>query len=277
MTSKAIVRSAEDVDEKALSYAEIKALSTGNPLILEKTELETQVSKLKLLKQSYLSQIYNLEDMITKYYPVQIIRTQNEIENIKNDMEIIKNNTEDKNEEQFSPMKLKEKVYYEKESAGSEIIELCKAKDSKDPEHIGEYRGLKMFLEIDTVSNTYEIKLKANGTYKVSLGTDKYGNITRIDNVMESLSKKLEDAERQANILQQQLETAKVDVKVPFEKEMELTEKQKRLNEVNKLLKVNEKDNEILDDEIDKEEINEELEEVNEKRNKEREISRDIR
>ena len=148
MTSKAIVRSAEDVDEKALSYAEIKALSTGNPLILEKTELETQVSKLKLLKQSYLSQIYNLEDMITKYYPVQITRTQNEIENIKNDMEIIKNNTENKNEEQFSQMKLKEKVYYKKESAGSEIIELCKAKDSKDPEEIGEYRGLKMIWRL---------------------------------------------------------------------------------------------------------------------------------
>ena len=184
MTSKVIVRSAEDVDETALSYAEIKALSTGNPLILEKTELEMQVSKLKLLKQSHLSQIYNLEDMITKYYPVQITRMQNEIENIKNDMEILKNNTENKNEEQFSPMKLKEKVYYKKESAGSEIIKLCKAKNSKDPEEIGEYRGLKMFLEIDTFSNTYEIKLKANGTYKVNLGTDKYGNITRIDNAI---------------------------------------------------------------------------------------------
>ena len=249
MTSKAIVRSAEDIDEKALSYAEIKALAAGNPLIIEKTELDAQVSKLKLLKQSYLSQIYALEDSIVKYYPVEIKNTTDLISNIEKDIQIVNENTKIDNEEKFSPMTLSEKTYTKKEDAGKMLLEICKNKGSKEPEDIGEYRGMKMQLEI--VGQDFILELNNNSSYIVKLGSDIHGNITRIDNVITDMSKKLEDNKLKLSTLKQQFENAKVDVKVPFDKEDELAEKTKRLNRLNKELEINEKENEIIDDEVE--------------------------
>ena len=249
MTSKAIVRSAEDIDEKALSYAEIKALAAGNPLIIEKTELDAQVSKLKLLKQSYLSQIYALEDSIVKYYPVEIKNTTDLISNIEKDIQIVNENTKIDNEEKFSPMILNGQAYIKKEEAGKMLLEICKNKESKEPEDIGEYRGMKMQLEI--VGQDFILELNNNSSYIVKLGSDIHGNITRIDNVITDMNKKLEDNKLKLSTLKQQFENAKVDVKVPFDKEEELAEKTKRLNRLNKELEINEKENEIIDDEVE--------------------------
>lgn len=246
MTSKAIVRSAEDIDEKALSYAEIKALAAGNPLIIEKTELDAQVSKLKLLKQSYLSQIYALEDSIVKYYPIEIKNTTDLISNIEKDIQIVSENTKIDNEDKFSPMILNGKTYTKKEDAGKILLEICKNKGSKEPEDIGEYRGMKMQLEI--VGQDFILELNNNSSYIVKLGSDIHGNITRIDNVIADMSKKLEDNKLKLSTLKQQFENAKVDVKIPFDKEDELAEKTKRLNRLNKELEINEKENEIIDD-----------------------------
>lgn len=246
MTSKAIVRSAEDIDEKALSYSEIKALANGNPLIIEKTELDTQVTKLKLLKQSHLSEIYRLEDLIVKYYPVEIKKLQDKIVAIKSDIESVNENTQKENEEHFSPMILKGKLYTKKGDAGNEILNICKIKESKEQEEIGQYRGLKMFLEIDTFSQSFVLQLKGNTSYRVNLGIDANGNIIRIDNVIADMSKRLETTKTELENMEKQFENAKIDVKIPFDKEDELKEKSERLNHVNKLINLNEKDNEIL-------------------------------
>ena len=250
MTSKAIVRSAEDIDEKALSYAEIKALAAGNPLIVEKTELDTQVAKLKLLKQNYLSQIYRLEDLIAKYYPVEIKKTQDIIKGIENDIVVVEQKTKIDEEEKFSPMILKGKEYKNKEAAGTELLELCKNKHTADLEEIGEYRGLKMLLELDTFRGEFRLKLKSSVSYKVDLGTDIFGNITRIDNVIKDMNKELEKRKEELENLEKQFENAKVDVNIPFEKEDELKEKTEKLNNINALLNLNEKEkSEIIDDE----------------------------
>lgn len=177
MTSKAIVRSAEDIDEKALSYAEIKALAAGNPLIIEKTNLDAEVSKLKLLKQSYLSQIYMLEDSIVKYYPIEIKKNEDLIKNIQKDIEIVRTNTITNEEDKFSPMILKGKQYNEKEEAGKMILEICKNKTDKESEEIGTYKGMKMYLEI--VCGDFILNMKSNSSYVVKLGKDVFGNITR--------------------------------------------------------------------------------------------------
>lgn len=263
MTSKAIVRSAEDIDEKALSYAEIKALAAGNPLIIEKTELDTQVSKLKLLKQNYLSEIYKLEDLIAKHYPAEINNLQNKIKDIEKDIEIVKQNTQIENTEKFSPMILKGTIYKTKEQAGKELLEICKNKENVNQEEIGEYRGLKMYLEINVFSKTFELKLKNNSSYIVNLGTDIYGNITRIDNVITNMKEEQEKAKIDLIETEKQLENAKIDVKVPFDKEDELREKSNKLDKLNILLNLNEKDNEIIDDE------EQEQEQENEKKNRE--------
>lgn len=246
MTSKAIVRSAEDIDEKALSYAEIKALAAGNPLIIEKTQLDTDVSKLKLLKQSYLNQIYTLEDAIVKIYPVEIKKNKDLIENIEKDIEIVKENTNINNEEKFSAMTLNGKIYNKKENAGKMILEICKNKQTKEQEEIGEYRGMKMSIEIQ--GKEFFLTLKNKSIYTVALGNDIYGNITRIDNAISDMEKRLEKTKIQLENLQQQFENAKQDAKIPFDKEQELQDKIKRLNEVNKELEINDKENEIIDD-----------------------------
>lgn len=248
MTSKAIVRSAEDIDEKALSYAEIKALAAGNPLIIEKTNLDAEVSKLKLLKQSYLSQIYMLEDAIVKYYPVEIKKTEELIVNIQKDIEVVKENTIYNAEEKFSPMIIKDNRFTEKESAGKMILEICKNKTDKELEEIGTYRGMKMHLQIEF--GEYILKLKNNSSYIVKLGNDIFGNITRIDNALADMERKLEKTKIELENLNKQFENAKVDVKIPFDKEHELEEKINRLNEVNKELEIKDNENEIIDEDI---------------------------
>ena len=256
MTSRTPVRSAEDVDEKALSYAEIKALAAGNPLILEKTQLDTDVAKLKLLKQSYLSEIYRLEDMIVKYYPNRIKELEDKVLGIEKDLNLVKNNTNIENEEKFSPMTLKGKQYNKKEMAGKAILEICKTKENSELEEIGEYRGMKLELQINVAKQEFELFLKGNSEYKISLGNDIYGNITRIDNALSNIGKELEENKDELENTKKQFENAKIDVKIPFDKENELKEKSTRLDRVNALLKLDEKESIIMEDDEKSEDDN---------------------
>lgn len=256
MTSRTPVRSAEDVDEKALSYAEIKALAAGNPLILEKTQLDTDVAKLKLLKQSYLSEIYRLEDMIVKYYPNRIKELEDKVLGIEKDLNLVKNNTNIENEEKFSPMTLKGKQYNKKEMAGKAILEICKTKENSELEEIGEYRGMKLELQINVAKQEFELFLKGNSEYKISLGNDIYGNITRIDNALSNIGKELEENKDELENTKKQFENAKIDVKIPFDKENELKEKSTRSDRVNALLKLDEKENFIMEDDEKSEDDN---------------------
>ena len=256
MTSRTPVRSAEDVDEKALSYAEIKALAAGNPLIIEKTQLDTDVAKLKLLKQSYLSEIYRFEDMIVKYYPNRIKELENKILGIEKDLNLVKNNTNIANEENFSPMTLKGKQYNKKEMAGKTILEICKTKENSELEEIGEYRGMKLELQINVARQEFELFLKGNSEYKISLGNDIYGNITRIDNALSNIGKELEENKDELENTKKQFENAKIDVKIPFDKENELKEKSTRLDRVNALLKLDEKESIIMEDDEKSEDDN---------------------
>ena len=256
MTSRTPVRSAEDVDEKALSYAEIKALAAGNPLILEKTQLDTDVAKLKLLKQSYLSEIYRLEDMIVKYYPNRIKELEDKVLGIEKDLNLVKNNTNIENEEKFSPMTLKGKQYNKKEMAGKTILEICKTKENSELEEIGEYRGMKLELQINIARQEFELFLKGRSEYKISLGNDIYGNITRIDNALSNIGKELEENKDELENTKKQFENAKIDVKIPFDKENELKEKSTRLDRVNALLKQDEKESIIMEDDEKSEDDN---------------------
>lgn len=251
MTDKSPVRYAEDIDETSLSYAEIKALAAGNPLIIEKTELDTQVAKLKLLKQNYLNQKYSLEDKIIKFYPNEIKRLENRIDIIKEDLEIVRNNP--KSEENYFPgMTINDKIYKEKSEAGQMIIESCKLIDSKESLSIGDYRGFKMELRFETFDKTFHLNLKNRYSYDCILGTDVYGNITRIDNTLESIDKLLNSVKGELENTKLQFENAKQEVKKEFKQENELKEKSNRLEELNILLNLNEKDNEILDnDDLD--------------------------
>ena len=248
MTDKSPVRYAEDIDETSLSYAEIKALAAGNPLIIEKTELDTQVAKLKLLKQNYLNQKYSLEDKIIKFYPSEIKRLENRIYIMKEDLEIVRKNP--KSEENYFPgMTINDKIYKEKSEAGQMIIDSCKLIDSKESLSIGDYRGFKMELRFETFDKTFHLNLKNRYSYDCILGADVYGNITRIDNTLESIDKLLNSTKGELENTKLQFENAKQEVKKEFKQENELKEKSNRLEELNILLNLNEKDNEILDNE----------------------------
>ena len=249
MTSKAIVRSADDIDDKALSYAEIKALAAGNPLIIRKTELDNKVAKLKLLKQNHLNQIYTLEDMIVKHYPVEIKRLEDKISNIEIDIKSVADNTHIDNEEKFSTMYLKDKSYNTKESAGKEILEICSKKENTTPELIGEYRGLKMLLGIDGMKKSFILHLQGKETYTLDLGDDARGNITRIENAIDGIVKELDSSKEKLQETERQFNNAKEEVKAPFNKEEELKELTKELDEINASLNLDEKDKEVLDDE----------------------------
>lgn len=245
MTSKTPVRFAEDIDETALSYAEIKALAAGNPLIIEKTELDTQVAKLKLLKQTHLSQIYELEDKVIKYYPNEIKRIETRITNIEEDIEHLKANT---TSQEFQGMIINGTNYIEKADAGQKIIEACKSLTNTDPVEIGEYKGFKMILSFDSFDRSFHLDMKNKLSYKVDLGSDIHGNITRIDNVLGNIENKLESAKNQLVDTKNQYETAKQEINRPFPQEEELKTKSKRLDELNIQLNLNEKDNEIVSD-----------------------------
>ena len=268
MTSKSIVRSAEDIDEKALSYAEIKALAAGNPLIIEKTNLEVEVSKLRLIRNSFFNQKYALEDALVKYYPVKIKEYESAIKDIEQDVKIVKENTNIDNEEKFSTMKLIGKDYKVKETAGKMILEICSKKTEKAEELIGEYRGMKMYLEIS--AGSFVLTLKNNHSKSLELGKDVYGNITRIDNAIDNFEKELEDHKTKLAELQVEFEKTKVDVEISFDKEDELNQKLKRLEELNKELGMSENENEIVDEneeqEQDEKECAEEIEQENDER-----------
>jgi len=246
MTSKTPVRFAEDIDETALSYAEIKALAAGNPLIIEKTELDTQVAKLKLLKQTHLSEIYALEDKVIKFYPTEIKRLENRLENIKKDVEHLNQNT--KQIDGFQGMIIRGNEYSEKADAGQLIIDICKSMTNTEPIEIGEYKGFKMILSFDSFDRKFHLGMKNNLSYDVELGADVHGNITRIDNVLNGIESKIEYAINNLEDTKKQFENAKQEITRPFPQEEELKTKSKRLDELNIALNLNEKDKEIIDD-----------------------------
>ena len=248
MTSKSPVRSAEDVDEAALSYAEIKALATGNPHIKEKMDLDIDVSRLKLLKANHLSQKYALEDQIIKEFPQKINACEQRIHGLEADIEYLKTQTHP-NEDGFSPMQIEDVTYTDKKETGTKILEACKAKTQPEATMLGMYRGYTMELAFDTFSREYQIKLSYTLTYTVPLGTDIFGNIQRLDNLFDSLPDKLIAAKEVLENTKTQLANAKVEVEKPFPKEEELKTKTARLDELNILLNMDKRDNEIVDGE----------------------------
>lgn len=246
MTSKTPVRFAEDIDETALSYAEIKALAAGNPDIIEKTELDTQVAKLKLLKQNYLSEKYALEDKVIKYYPNEIKRLENRIEDMKEDIEVFNNNNTP--DDSFEKMNIKGTDFTERKEAGEKIIEICKSMTNPEPLEIGEYKGFKIILSFDTMDRKFYASMKNNLSYKTELGSDPSGNITRIDNVLNGIETRLSSIENNLEDTKKNYESAKKEIEKPFPQEEELKTKSKRLDELNIKLNLNNKDKEIIDD-----------------------------
>ncbi len=245
MTSKSPVRSAEDIDETALSYAEIKALATGNPHIKEKMELDTEISKLKLLRSSFMSEIYDLEDKVTKFYPQEIQKLTEKISGAEKDIEVVNQNP--KQEDTFNAMTLDGLGYYEKDKAGAALIERCKTMTSTDPVVIGEYRGFTMILSFDSCYREHRLTLQNSRSYTISLGTDVFGNIQRIDNALASIPKLKEECEQKLTETKKQFEIAKVESKKEFPHEAELDEKMKRVAALDALLNIDKKHSEVLD------------------------------
>ena len=249
MTSKSPVRTADDVDDTALSYAEIKALATGNPYIKEKMDLDVQVSKLKLLKASYTSEIYSLETDIARTYPAQIAAAKESIAGMKADIETLKPylNTD---KDDFS-ITLNGKVYTDKKEAGEAIISSCTGvKSSTFAVEIGKYHGFDMKVHYDAFANLYVLTLKGNCSYTMEVGKDPLGNITRINNTLSGIEKRIENMQRKLENTEQQYISAQEEVKKPFAYEDELNEKQARLNELNSLLNMDERGSEagLLED-----------------------------
>ena len=259
MTSKSPARSVEDIDEVALSYAEIKALATGNPHIKEKMDLDIQVSRLQLLKQSFLNQRYEMEDKVAKYFPEKIRQQELLIRQYEEDIQKVKAHTPT-DREAFPVMQIGDHVYTEKKEAGQAIIEACKAMKSPEPVPLGTYRGLSMELSYSSVSQEFVIALHGKGTYKVPLGTDIYGNITRLDNKMNELPDNLTRSREQLETAKSQLETAKAEAQKEFPQEKELAEKVARLGELNVLLDMDKKDRVVMEEEPETEEIEPERE-----------------
>lgn len=259
MTSKSPARSVEDIDEVALSYAEIKALATGNPHIKEKMDLDIQVSRLQLLKQSFLNQKYEMEDKVAKYFPEKIRQQELLIRQYEEDIQKVKAHTPT-DREAFPVMQIGDHVYTEKKEAGQAIIEACKAMKSPEPVPLGTYRGLSMELSYSSVSQEFVIALHGKGTYKVPLGTDIYGNITRLDNKMNELPDNFTRSREQLETAKSQLETAKAEAQKEFPQEKELAEKVARLGELNVLLDMDKKDRVVMEEEPETEEIEPERE-----------------
>ena len=254
MTSKSPVRSAEDIDETALSYAEIKMLATGNPYIKEKMDLDIQVQKLKLLKSNFLSERYALEDKIIKYYPQRITALENRIEGLKQDVETAKQHPKP-SDDRFVGMEVKGVFYSEKADAGKAIIEACKQMNSPDPIPLGKYRGFETELLFNTAERNYEVRLKGATSRNVPLGDDAHGNIIRLDNGIERFAESLSLAENDLENTKNQLETAKKEVQKPFIQEEELKTKLARLDELNILLNMDKRENEIVGGEPDEGEV----------------------
>lgn len=247
MTSKSPARSVEDIDEVALSYAEIKALAVGNPYIKEKMDLDIQVSKLQLLKQSFLSQKYEMEDKAVRYFPNEIRQCEQRIADYESDIALAKENTPP-DREAFPEMQIHDVVYTEKKEAGQAIIEACKAMKSADAVLIGRYRGFPMKLSYDSFQKVFVISMYGKQVYHVPLGTDIHGNITRLDNKIQELPDKMLRWQDELENLKVQLENAKEEAQKEFPQEEELAEKVARLGELNVLLDMDKKDQVLLDD-----------------------------
>lgn len=247
MTSKSPVRSAEDVDEQALSYAEIKALASGNPLIKEKMDLDIEVTKLKLLKSSHLSQRYALEDAISKTFPKSLAETQERLAGYDADIAAVKAHTAP-NADGFSPMTLAGKVYTEKKAAGAELLAMCQNMLTPEPTQVGSYRGLTLELSFDSFSQEYRLTMIGQLRHVVTLGTDVFGNIQRMDNLLETLSVKEQACKEKLSELHTQMETAKAEVSKPFPREEELKTKLARLEELNALLNMDKHEPEVIGD-----------------------------
>ena len=250
MTSKSPVRSAEDIDETALSYAEIKMLATGNPYIKEKMDLDIQVQKLKMLKSNFLSEKYGLEDKVIKFYPQQIAYLKSRVEGLTKDVETAKLHPKPIDEQPLG-MVVSGVTYSEKAEAGQAIINACKSMNSPDAIPLGEYRGFQMELYFDMVQRNYVAKLKGETSRDVPLGDDAHGNIMRIDNGIERFEETLADTKNSLENTEKQFETAKQEIEKPFAKEEELRAKTARLDELNILLNMDKKENEIVGGEPD--------------------------
>ena len=245
MTSKTPVRVADDVDETALSYSEIKALATGNPLIIEKCNLDMEVAKLNMLKASYLNQRYSLEELVLREYPADIARITERIAGYEKDVALA--TAHPKSQEGFCGMVIEGKPYAEKEDAGRAILDVCSKMTGSDAVLLGEYRGFSMVLAYDGISNEYRITLKGTLSHTVALGADVFGNITRLDNTLENLPGSLQAEKNSLEETKGQLENARAELDTPFAREEELAEKTARLKELNILLKVDEKDKTLID------------------------------
>lgn len=248
MTSKSPVRSAEDVDEVALSFAEVKMLATGDARFKEKMDLDIQVSKLRVLKQSYLSEHYDLEDRVLKYYPQTIKEYEERIAGYENDAALVEQH-KPQGEDKFCPMTLKGMTYTEKADAGEMLLAICKDYPMSAATEIGNYRGFRIEIYYDTVNAHYCMNLCGKAKHKVDLGADALGNLTRIENELSKLPARLEAAKTKKAETIAQLETAKEEIKKPFAFEDELKEKTERLNALNIELNLNEKDTSVMDTE----------------------------
>ena len=246
MTSKSPVRVADDVDETALSYSEIKALATGNPLIIEKCNLDMEVARLNMLKASHLNQVYALEELVYRKYPEEITRLTERIAGYEQDVALAA--AYPKAQEGFCGMEVDGKHYAEKEDAGKAIIDVCTRMTGSDAVLLGQYRGFSMVLAYDGRSNEYRITLKGTLSHTVTLGADVFGNITRLDNALENLAGSLEAEQNRLEETRGQLENARAELQTPFAREAELAEKTKRLKELNILLNMDEKDKTLMDD-----------------------------
>ena len=246
MTSKSPVRVADDVDETALSYSEIKALATGNPLIIEKCNLDMEVARLNMLKASHLNQVYALEELVYRKYPEEITRLTELIEGYGQDVALAA--AHPKAQEGFCGMDVDGRHYAEKEDAGKAIIDVCTRMTGSDAVLLGQYRGFSMVLAYDGRSNEYRITLKGTLSHTVTLGADVFGNITRLDNALENLAGSLEAEQNRLEETRGQLENARAELQTPFAREEELAEKTKRLKELNILLNMDEKDKTLMDD-----------------------------
>ncbi len=245
MTSKSPVRACEDVDDTALSYAEIKALATGNPYIKEKMDLDVQVSKLKLLKANHTSQIYRLESDIAKNFPVQISALKERIAGMQIDSQVVK--SVDLQDNDTFAMTVGNVLYEDKKEAGEALIAACAGlKTVSTGGKVGEYHGFTLSASYNMFSNAFELTIKGKCSYKLEIGKDPVGNMQRIHNTLSSIDRKLTESELKLETVQQQLATAQEEVKKPFPKEAELNEKMERLSELNALLNMDEKGNETI-------------------------------
>ena len=254
MTSKSPVRSAEDIDETALSYAEIKALCSGNPHIKEKMDLDIEVQKLKLLRSNHMSQRYALEDQLIRKFPKEIASMHQWIDGLESDMALLKDKTQP-NADGFCPMVIGGQTYTEKKAAGTALLDACNALTSADPVPLGSYRGFRLTLCFDSFEKLFKISMQGTLTYKVGLGTDVFGNIQRMDNLLESMPTRQLDYKEKLKNLEIQVEIAKQEVEKPFPREEELKEKSARLDQLNILLNMDKRENEIVDGVQDEGEI----------------------